>query len=184
MEHDHIGDSIVQVQEELSTLTQNKKAAAPRLKDLRSQKKTLGRVPRHSGSSTAGSASSIPKLVGNSAHSEDDTDKSDSEGELADSSSQLSQAIPSSPISSPLPILSAVDSNTDVLPVKFSSLTSFDGNPFPVPESTQPLVPQKNGEFNSDLFMVDPMAQFPAHLSFTDDDLMNLFDGYSGFDLE
>ncbi|KAJ7909761.1 hypothetical protein B0H13DRAFT_2490289 [Mycena leptocephala] len=90
MEHADIGDAIVETQEKLSTLTQDKKAAAARLKDLKSQKKTLGRVPRHSGSSKAGSASLIPKLVGNSAHSEDDTDKSDSEGELADSSSQFS----------------------------------------------------------------------------------------------
>jgi hypothetical protein len=123
MEHDDIGDAIIETQEKLSTLTQDKKAAAARLKDLKSQKKTLGRVPRHSGSSKAGSASLIPKLVGNSVDSEDgnsalfeyclvfshpfaDTDKSDSEGELADSSSRFSQAIPSSPISSPLPILS------------------------------------------------------------------------------
>ncbi|KAJ7910052.1 hypothetical protein B0H13DRAFT_2488789 [Mycena leptocephala] len=163
----------------------HKKAAAARLKDLKSQKKTLGRVPRHSGSSKAGSASLIPKLVGNSADSEDDTDKSDSEGELADSSSQFSQAIPSSPISSPLPILSAVDSESDFLPVKTPSLASFgDGNPSPVPEYTQPQTPQTSAEFDSNLFMVDPAAQFPAYSSFTDDELMKLLDGCSGFELE
>ncbi|KAJ7917408.1 hypothetical protein B0H13DRAFT_2269489 [Mycena leptocephala] len=175
---------MAKTQEKLSTLTQDKKAAAACLKDLKSQKKTLGRVPRHSGSNKAGSASLIPKLVGNSAHPEDDTDKSDSEGELADSSSQFSQAIPSSPISSPLPILSAVDSESDFLPVKTPSLASFsDGNPSPVPEYTQPPTPQTSAEFDSNLFMVDPTAQFPAYSSFTDDELMKLLDGCSGFEL-
>jgi hypothetical protein len=50
--------------------------------------------------------------------------------------------------------------------------------------NTQPQTPQMSAEFDSNLFMVDPMAQFPAYSSFTDDELMKLLDGCSGFELE
>jgi hypothetical protein len=72
-EHDEleIGDSILEAQEALAALTANQKVAAARLKELKVQKKELGRVPLHSGSSKATSASSIPKLVGSAAHSDD-----------------------------------------------------------------------------------------------------------------
>jgi hypothetical protein len=79
----------------------------------------------------------------------------------------------------------AVGSESDFLPVKTPSLASFgDGNTSPVPEYTQPQTPQTSAEFDSNLFMVDPMAQFPAYSSFTDDELMKLLDGCSGFELE
>lgn len=65
-EHDEIGDSITDVQQELATTTQQQKALAAKLKELKSQKKELGRVPRNSTSGrTAQSTSSIPQLVGN-----------------------------------------------------------------------------------------------------------------------
>ncbi|KAJ6580421.1 hypothetical protein DFH09DRAFT_1309754 [Mycena vulgaris] len=47
-EHDDIGDSIIEAEQDLATFTESKKVAAARLKELKSQKKELSRVPRHS----------------------------------------------------------------------------------------------------------------------------------------
>ncbi|KAJ7430812.1 hypothetical protein B0H11DRAFT_2389991 [Mycena galericulata] len=46
-EHDVIGDSITNTQQELAAATQARKDLAARLKELKSQKKEMGRVPRH-----------------------------------------------------------------------------------------------------------------------------------------
>ncbi|KAJ7731540.1 hypothetical protein B0H16DRAFT_1469105 [Mycena metata] len=47
-EHDNISESITDVQSELAVATQKQKELAAQLKELKSQKKDLGRVPRHS----------------------------------------------------------------------------------------------------------------------------------------
>ncbi|KAJ6624578.1 hypothetical protein B0H10DRAFT_2430864 [Mycena sp. CBHHK59/15] len=103
-EHDEVGDSIAEAQQELAAVTQNKKEVAARLKELKSQKKDLGRVPRHSVSGrTAQLTSSIPRLVGSADYSENE--KSDSDSELIGSSSPVPHAASSSPVISPAPLL-------------------------------------------------------------------------------
>ncbi|KAJ7468183.1 hypothetical protein FB451DRAFT_1560649 [Mycena latifolia] len=113
-EHDNVGDSIAQAQEELASIAQAKKDLAARLKELKSQKKELGRVPRHSTSRrVVQSTSSIPRLVGRVPDSE--CEKSDSDGSGAPSSP--AQGPSSSPVSSPAPNLRPLDDNdTDMFP--------------------------------------------------------------------
>jgi hypothetical protein len=71
-EHDDVGVSILETQAELAALNASKQDAAARLKDLKSQKKELGRVPRHSTSGRTGPSTSIPKIVGTRSDDSDD----------------------------------------------------------------------------------------------------------------
>ncbi|KAJ6547777.1 hypothetical protein DFH09DRAFT_1170523 [Mycena vulgaris] len=118
-EHDDIGESIVEAEQDLVTFTESKKVAAARLKELKSQKKELGRVPRHSTSGrTAQSTSSIRRLVRSADDSENEKSKSDVE--FSGSSSPLP---PSSPVSSSPPRLRLVDDD-DMFPAGISAPTS------------------------------------------------------------
>ncbi|KAJ7265127.1 hypothetical protein C8J57DRAFT_1470213 [Mycena rebaudengoi] len=107
-EHDEVGDSIIETQAELATLNASKKDAAARLKDLKAQKKDLGRVPRHSTSGRAGSSASIPQIVGvQSEDSADDEGQSAVEPDY--SSSPAASMVLSSLYSSPGPVLRPLD---------------------------------------------------------------------------
>ncbi|KAJ7229360.1 hypothetical protein C8J57DRAFT_1583306 [Mycena rebaudengoi] len=94
--HGDVGTSILETQAELAALNASKKDAAAQLKELKSQKKELGRVPRHSTASRTGSSTSIPKLV------EPDVP-----------SSPAGPLMSSSPFSSPVPMLHPLD-ETDI----------------------------------------------------------------------
>ncbi|KAJ6450327.1 hypothetical protein DFH09DRAFT_1239974, partial [Mycena vulgaris] len=119
-EHDDIGESIVEAEQDL--------VAAARLKELKSQKKELGRVPRHSTSGrTAQSTSSIPRL---------------SDVEFSGSSSPLP---PSSPVRSSSPRLRLVDDD-DMFPADISAPTESPSSDLlapdletPISDSTEPL---------------------------------------------
>ncbi|KAJ6572866.1 hypothetical protein DFH09DRAFT_1152815 [Mycena vulgaris] len=128
-EHDDIGESIVEAEQDL--------VAAARLKELKSQKKELGRVPRHSTSGrTAQSTSSIPRLVRSA------DQKSESDVEFSGSSSPLP---PSSPVRSSSPRLRLVDDD-DMFPAGISAPTESPSSDLlapdletPISDSTEPL---------------------------------------------
>ncbi|KAJ6507548.1 hypothetical protein DFH09DRAFT_1199824 [Mycena vulgaris] len=151
-EHDDIDESIVEAGQDLATFTESKKVAAARLKELKSQKKELGRVPRHSTSGrTAQSTSSIPRLV----RSADDSENGNG------SSSPLP---PSSPVSSSPSRLRLVDDD-DMFPAGISVPTespSFDllapDLETPISDSTEPL------------------------FTFTEQDLANIFGAMPAFE--
>ncbi|KAJ7233642.1 hypothetical protein C8J57DRAFT_1576159 [Mycena rebaudengoi] len=103
-EHHNVGISILETQAELAALNASKQDAAARLKDLKSQKKELGRVPRHSTSGRTGPSTSIPKIVGTRSDSSDD-EESQLQVEPDASSSPAAPTMSSSPFSSPGPIL-------------------------------------------------------------------------------
>ncbi|KAJ7628068.1 hypothetical protein B0H17DRAFT_1218393 [Mycena rosella] len=125
-QHAEVGDSIDEAQKELAAIAQNKKVATARLKELKAQKKELGRVPRHSTSGrTAKSFSSIPRLVAKEA---------DSDIELVRSSSPVPQASSSSPVSSPAPLLRPLDNDdTDMFPAEIGSQAELPPLEFPAP---------------------------------------------------
>ncbi|KAJ6575644.1 hypothetical protein DFH09DRAFT_1361805 [Mycena vulgaris] len=152
-EHDDIGESIVETEQDLATFTESKKVAAARLKELKSQKKELGRVPRHSTSGrTARSTSSIPRLVRSADDSENE--KSESDVEFSGSSSPLP---PSSPVSSSPPRLHLIDDD-DMFPAGISAPTESPSSdllapdletPISISDSTEPLftfTEQRSGE--------------------------------------
>ncbi|KAJ7261422.1 hypothetical protein C8J57DRAFT_1513953 [Mycena rebaudengoi] len=111
-EHDDVGISILETQAELAALNASKQDAAARLKDLKSQKKELGRVPRHSTSGRTRPSTSIPKIVGTRSDSSDD-EESQLQVEPDASSSPAAPTMSSSPFSSPGPILHSLD-ETDI----------------------------------------------------------------------
>ncbi|KAJ7245593.1 hypothetical protein C8J57DRAFT_1679695 [Mycena rebaudengoi] len=111
-EHDNVGISILETQAELAALNASKQDAAARLKDLKSQKKELGRVPRHSTSGRTRPSTSIPKIVGTRSDSSDD-EESQLNVEPDASSSPAAPTMSSSPFSSPGPILHSLD-ETDI----------------------------------------------------------------------
>ncbi|KAJ7690501.1 hypothetical protein B0H17DRAFT_1201634 [Mycena rosella] len=164
-EHDEIGESIIDVQQELTTTTQQQKALAAQLKELKSQKKELDRVPRHSTSGrTAQSTSSIPQLVGN-----------------ADSDSDVDSAAPqtssSPPVSSPAPLLRPLDCNdTDFLiairTTAPSESVAFDPE-FNAPLDSLPaLCPEPPREFNQESAVPAPVFPQP-HLNILAEDLFS-----------
>ncbi|KAJ6540237.1 hypothetical protein B0H10DRAFT_2203654 [Mycena sp. CBHHK59/15] len=166
-EHDEVGDSIAEAQQELAAVTQNKKEVAARLKELKSQKKDLGRVPRHSVSGrTAQLTSSIPRLVGSADYSENE--KSDSDSELIGSSSPVPHAASSSPVSSPAPLLRPLDSDgTDTFPAGICAYTP--------PVSSDFLGIASQAEI--------PVPEFPAPpFTFSDKDIAGLFNATPQFD--
>ncbi|KAJ7256061.1 hypothetical protein C8J57DRAFT_1651496 [Mycena rebaudengoi] len=111
-EHDDVSVSILETQAELAALNASKQDAAARLKDLKSQKKELGRVPRHSTSGRTGPSTSIPKIVGTRSDDSDD-EESQLQFEPDASSSPVAPTMSSSPFSSPGPILHPLD-ETDI----------------------------------------------------------------------
>ncbi|KAJ7663289.1 hypothetical protein DFH06DRAFT_1395473 [Mycena polygramma] len=170
-DHDDLNVGIQEAQVALAALNENKKVAAANLKTLKAQKKALGRVPRHDGSSgTRSSASSIPRLVGNAVEVSDD----DSESGVELVVDPTSLATPSSTFSSPPPTFSALDS--DDIDFNYNS------------DATQ-LEP--GVEFNENWFMPDTSLTGSDPFMYTDDQLLDLlthfpeaFDAQPGFDFE
>ncbi|KAJ7263719.1 hypothetical protein C8J57DRAFT_1230921 [Mycena rebaudengoi] len=121
-EHGDVGTSTLETQAELAALNASKKDAAARLKELKSQKKELGRVPCHSTASRTGSSTSIPKLVGIRS---DDSDDEETQFQVKPDvpSSPAGPLMSSSPFSSPVPMLHPLD-ETDI---EYGS-GSYDGS--------------------------------------------------------
>jgi chromosome segregation ATPase len=62
-EHSELENGIADVQKQLDDATKSKSSLALRLKDLKAEKKTLGRAPRNSHSiDRCGNASAIPRV--------------------------------------------------------------------------------------------------------------------------
>ncbi|KAJ7257992.1 hypothetical protein C8J57DRAFT_1234570 [Mycena rebaudengoi] len=121
-EHGDVGTSTLETQAELAALNASKKDAAARLKELKSQKKELGRVPCHSTASRTGSSTSIPKLVGIRS---DDSDDEETQFQVEPDVPSLPAGplMSSSPFSSPVPMLHPLD-ETDI---EYGS-GSYDGS--------------------------------------------------------
>jgi hypothetical protein len=80
-----------------------------------------------------------------------------------------------------------VDSDTDIPSDPLNSeasITPFNDDPVPVPSYKSPFAPQPTGEFDAELFTIDPTVQLPAQSSFTDEELLNLLAGYNGFNVD
>ncbi|KAJ6553401.1 hypothetical protein B0H19DRAFT_1263775 [Mycena capillaripes] len=117
LEHDEVGDAIYAAQADLNTLAEEKKAAAARLKELKAQKKELGRVPPHGAlGRNAEATSSIPRVVA-SLDLENEDPESDEE--------VVSSLLPSSsPASSPRPLLRPLDDD-DMFPAAIHTESAF-----------------------------------------------------------
>ncbi|KAJ7703607.1 hypothetical protein B0H17DRAFT_1127224 [Mycena rosella] len=179
--HDEIGDSIIDVQQELTTTIQQQKALAAQLKELKLQKKELDRVPRHSTSGrTAQSTSSIPQLVGNA----------DSDSDVDSAAPQTSSSSP--PVSSPAPLLrrasrfplsdysheyAALDCNDTDFPIGIcttapSESVAFDPE-FNAPLDSLPaLCPEPPRSFNQESAVPAPVFPQP-HLNILAEDLFS-----------
>ncbi|KAJ6565174.1 hypothetical protein DFH09DRAFT_1081835 [Mycena vulgaris] len=183
-EHDEIGDSIVEVERDLATFTESKKVAAARLKELESQKKELGRVPRHSTSGrTTQSTSSIPRLVGSA-------DDSENAKLLIQHFFWLKLTIApfvTRELIAPAPPseIKVVDDDDDMFPAGISAPTESPSSDLlapdleiPISDSTEPLFTFTE-QYLAKIF--DAMPSFNEPMSLVDPGFLNLFD-FSAFE--
>ncbi|KAJ7110234.1 hypothetical protein C8R43DRAFT_1160417 [Mycena crocata] len=160
-EHDEVGDAlaaaVVELAEktaEIASSTKGKKELTARIKNLKSQRKELGRVPRHSTSGRTTHSSSIPHLVGV-------PDASESEELGLDVVDPVDLCMPpSSPVSSPPAGLRPLESDdVDMFPMSICDTAA------PISEDAEQ--PDVSPEFDLAAMFNAPMdMSFPTTFDF------------------